>query len=197
MTRRLFLTASLFTAILGLLVPAAFGIADDITKDGDVAARPSGQQVEFSLITALGWVRFTVSDDWAQISMQTKGPLKAAAFVISGDPNSGNVVAVRIALYQIDSPQASVAYSAAHDRAKGTKSRLGAWEIFTTEQKQENGGYTIRTAFRDIADVHVSVRLASPSSSNAEGTFANLLKSFAGEVGSYQQRQDEKIRRPD
>lgn len=183
--------------MLFLMARTAFGIADDVTKDGDVAALQAGQQVEFSFITPLGWVRFGVSADWAESSMQTKGPLKAAAFTISGDPTSGNLVALKIILYQIDSPQASAVYSAAHDQATGTKSRLGAWEIVTSERKQEETTYTIRTAFRDIADVHVSVRLASPSSSKMEQTFTNLLKSFSGEVGSYQRRQDEKIRRPD
>jgi len=192
-----FLKASLPGVILFFLARTTFGIADDVTKDGDIAALESGQTVEFSFITPLGWVRFSVSADWAESSMQTKGPIKAAAFTISGDPASGNLVALGVILYQIDSPQASAVYSASHDKAIGAKSRLGAWEIVTSERKRGDTTYTIRTAFRDIADVHVSVRLASPSSSKMEQTFTNLLKSFSGEVGSYQRRQEEKIRRPD
>lgn len=200
MSRRPFLAANLAALMVMLWASSALGVADDVTKDGDVAALQSGQQVEFSLITALGWVRFTVSGDWAQTSINTKGPLKAALFTISGDPDAGNLVVVRIVLYQIDSQDASTVYLTARQQAQsGEKSRVGSWDIFKKQLKQGDATHIIRTAFRDIADVHVSVRLTSPASASQdmEQTFANILKSFAGEVGSYQRRTNEQIRRPD
>ncbi len=206
MKRLSFLATNLAVLILILIGRTALGIADDVTKDGDVAALQSGQQVELSLITALGWVRFTTDADWAQISMQTKGPMKTASFALSTDENPRNAAGLGIVLYQVDSSDALAAYTTARQQvANGEKSRLGAWEIIKTKLKQGDAMYTVHAAFRDLADTHVAVRLVVPPSpksagsldSNMEQSFTNLLKSFAGEVGSYQQRQDEKIRRPD
>jgi hypothetical protein len=196
----------LVCVMLLLLTRTTWGVADDATKDGDVAALASGKQVEFSLITALGWVRFTASDDWAVSSMDTKKPVKTALFTISGDPNQGNATALGIILYAIDSKDASGVFSAVHDHAAtGEKARLGGWEIFKSERKQGDTMYSFRTAYRDIADVHVSVKLVWPHlpknpasfDSKMEQTLETLLKSFTGEVGSYQRRQGEQIRRPD
>ena len=188
--------------MLMLLARTAVGLADDVTKEGDVASLASGKTVEFSIITALGWVRFTAADDWAVASMDTKKAVKTAMFTVSGDPTAGNVTALGIFLFDIASKDGSEAYSTAHARATGEKTKFGAWEVFKSERKQGNTTYSFRTAYRDLADVHVSVRLAWPhspgtSDSTMEQNFTNLLKSFTGEVGSYQRRQDEMVRRPD
>ena len=203
MNQQGYLKAGLLSVMLMLLARTAVGLADDVTKDGDVASLASGKTVEFSIITALGWVRFTAADDWAVASMDTKKPVKTAMFTVSGDPSAGNVTALGIILFDIASKDGSEAYSTAHARsASGQKTSLGAWEVFKSERKQGNTTYSFRTAYRDIADVHVSVRLAWPhspgtSDSTMEQNFTNLLKSFTGEVGSYQRRQDEMVRRPD
>jgi hypothetical protein len=206
MKRPFLLAANLAASILVSTERTALGIADDVTKDGDVAALQSGQQVELGLITALGWVRFTTDADWTQISMQTKGPMKTASFAIRADNNPRNTAGLGIVLYQVDSSDALAAYTTARQQVEnGEKSRLGAWEIFNTKLKQGEAMYTVHAAFRDIADTHVAVRLVVPPSAKGAGSldsqmeqsFTNLLKSFVGEVGSYPQRQDEKIRRPD
>jgi hypothetical protein len=167
----------------------------------------SGDEAEFSLVTARGWVRFTAGADWAVLSMDTKTPLKTALFQVGeANPETSDATGVAIILFQMDSKQASDAFSAAREKATTSeKSRLGQWEIFKADRKKGDTMYTIWTAFRDIADVHMTVRWGWPHlsknppnySSEMERAFQDLLKSITGEIGNYQRRQNEVIRRPD
>ena len=127
MNRRSFVGIGLFSMMLMLLARTAWGIADDVTKDGDVASLASGKQVEFSVITALGWVRFAAADDWAVSSMYTKKPLKTAVFKISGNPSEGNVTGLAVVFYEIGSQDAEAAFSTFHQATTGDKARLDAW----------------------------------------------------------------------
>ncbi len=205
MNRRSFIKTNLFGTAAAILASTVCLGADTIA-DGDVAALNTGDHAEFTLITAHGWVRFSVSSDWSVVSMNTKAPLKTALFQISTGANEQNPTGIAVFLAQIDSKEASDAFAASHEKAaSGEKSRFDQWEMFKAGRKQGDTMYSIQTAFRDIADVHIWARLAWPHSSKNSAsydsemgkTFETLLKSFSGELGNYQRRNDEVIRRPD
>jgi len=100
----------------------------------------------------------------------------------------------------MDSKEASDVFSATHHKAeRGEKSLVEQWDVFKEQAKQEKTAYSVRTAFRDVADVHVAVRLGWPHlSKNAatyesemEETFRALLSSLTGELGNYERRPGE------
>jgi len=190
-----------------LALLAAASATSSNLKESAVGARNVGDHTEFILITARGWVRFAVGADWKVLSMETKKPMKVALFQISseadeGTPDSTNITVI---LYEMDSKEASDVFSATHHKAeRGEKSLVEQWDVFKEQAKQEKTTYSVRTAFRDVADVHVAVRLGWPHlSKNAatyesemEETFRALLSSLTGELGNYERRPGEFFQRP-
>jgi hypothetical protein len=88
--------------------------------------------------------------------------------------------------------------------AIGTRSRFEEWEVFADQGKRDNTEYSMRTAFRDVADVHFAVRLfwlrltddIAKHDSDMEQVFHELLKSVTGDRGAYPRREGETARRP-
>jgi hypothetical protein len=192
MNRRRFLKTNLFGAIgLALIVTAAF----------------AADQVELSFITDKGWVKFTVGGDWKVLSMKTKDIVRGAIFQIPnppGDEASAPTNAL-VTLFELDSAQTAARYANFRQQyAKGTKSRIGVWEVFKREFEEKNTKYTARVAYRDIADVHVCVTFSWPHlpknsadhEAQMEQMFLSTLKSVNGGLGKYQKREGEVIRRP-
>jgi hypothetical protein len=139
--------------------------------------------------------------------METKTPIKTALFQISNkaDEDTRDSTNIAVLLYEIGSYTASDAYTATHFQAAyGTRSQVEEWEAFTDHAKQDNIEYAVRTAFRDVADVHVAVRLGWPHlpknpanyDSEMEQTFRSLLNSVTGDLGTYQRRVGEAAQRP-
>jgi hypothetical protein len=164
-------------------------------------------KVDLSLITEKGWVQFTVGGDWKVLSMDTKTPVRVALFQIPNPADEGTTDSTNasVILYEVDSPQASARFDRIRRKyGKGMKSRIGAWEVFKNDFKQHTTNYSGRIAFRDIADVHVSVVFAWPHLSKNSGgydsemeqTFRALLESVTGATGKYPKREGEVIRRP-
>jgi len=183
-----------------LAIIAATSVTGTAIKENDVIALAAPKQTQFSLITAKGWVRFSVGSDWKVLQMETKTPTKVGLFQISnqadeGTPDSTNVA---IMLYQVDSPAASDAFVATRKKAAdGAQSRVEEWDVFKAQGKQDDTTYLVRTAFRDVADVHVAIRLAWPHlsknspayDSEMEQTFRALLSSVTGGLGKYPNRR--------
>ena len=167
----------------------------------------AAEQVDLSLVTDNGWVQFTVGANWKVLKMDTKNPVRVALFQLSnpgekGTPDSTNASVV---LYEIDSPEAAAGFSRVHQKyAKGSKSRIGAWEVFKSDVKQANTSYSGRVGFRDIADVHISVVFAWPHlpknsatyDSEMEQTFVGILNSVNGALGKYPKEKGGVLRRP-
>jgi len=76
--------------------------------------------------------------------------------------------------------------------------------VFKSDFKQGNTNYSVRVAFRDVADVHVSIVLAWPRlSKNAvrydsemERIFRELLNSVNGALGKYPKEKGGVLRHP-
>ncbi len=164
-------------------------------------------QVDLSLITKKGWVQFTVGGDWKVLSMDTKTPTRIALFQIPNPAEKGTSDSTNasVMLYEVDSPQASAGLGKVRQKyARGPQSRIGVWEVFNNDFKQGSTNYSGRVAFRDIADVHVSVVFAWPHlvknsagyDSEMEQTFLGLLKSVNGGLGKYPKEKGGVLRRP-
>jgi hypothetical protein len=164
-------------------------------------------QVDLSLITEKGWVQITVGGDWKVLSLDTKTPVRVALFQIPNpaDEGTSDSTNASVILYEVDSPQASARFNRIRrEYGKGMKSRIGAWEVFKNDFKQNATNYSGRIAFRDIADVHVSVVFAWPHlSKNAFGydsemerTFRELLTSVNGALGKFPKEKGGVLRRP-
>jgi hypothetical protein len=190
---------------LALLAVASVTSSD--LKEGDVAALVNGDHTEFTLITAGGWVRLSVGDDWKVPQMDTKEKIKTALFQIpnKADKGASNSANLSVTLYEIGSYEAGDAFRMTHlAAATGARSRFEEGEVFAEEGKQDNTNYAMRTAFRDVADVHVAVRLfwlhlsENPANydSDMEQILHGLLKSVTGDLGAYQRRAGETARRP-
>jgi hypothetical protein len=163
----------------------------------------AADQVDLSLITDKGWVRFTVGDDWKVLSMDTKNTTRGAVFQIPNPPGeeaSGPTNAV-VMLFELNSQQAAARYANVREKyAKGVKSRIGNWEVFKREFEERDTQYTARVAYRDIVDVHVCITFSWPHlpshDAKMEQAFLGMLKSVNGGLGKYQKREGEVIRRP-
>ncbi|HME70609.1 MAG TPA: hypothetical protein VKM54_12170 [Myxococcota bacterium] len=78
------------------------------------------------------------------------------------------------------------------------------WTIYRQEAKQGEVVYSLLDAKRNVADVAVGVRLAWPHLRNnppgydaeMEVTFRSVLDSIYGNIGPYQPKPGEVIRRP-
>jgi len=192
MSRRNYSAANLLTGI-AILLTAVPAVAAD--------------QVELSVVTDKGWVRFTVGANWKVLKMDTKNPVRLALFQLPNPAEEGTAASTNasVVLYEVDSSEASSEFARVHRKyAKGTKSRTGAWEVFNSNFKEGSTNYSGRVAFRDIADVHVSVVFAWPHlprnsanyDSEMEQAFVGILKSVNGAIGKYERRNDETVQRP-
>jgi hypothetical protein len=152
-------------------------------------------------------VRFAVGGDWKVPQMDTKETIKKATFLIPNKADAGESSSASLAveLYEIGSDWAGDTYRMMHSAAAiGTRSRFGEWEVFADQGTQDKTDFAMRTAFRDIADVHVAVRLSWPHplenapklDSDMEQILHGVLKSVAGDVGVYERRAGETARRP-
>ena len=164
-------------------------------------------QVDFSLITGKGWVQFTVGGDWKILTMDTKNPVRGAVFQIpnpadGGGPAPTNAV---VMLFELDSAQAGARYAGLRQEyTKGTKSRIGVWEVFKNEFQERNTRYSGQVAYRDVADVHVCITFAWPHlpknatgyNAEMEKAFVGMLKSVNGGLGKYPEEKGGFVRRP-
>jgi hypothetical protein len=163
--------------------------------------------VDLSLVTAKGWVQFTVGSDWKVLKMDTKTPTRIALFQIPNhaDEGTSDSTNASVMLYEVDSQKASAGFRRVYQKySKGTKSRIGVWEVFNNNVKEGRTNYSGRVAFRDVADVHVSVVFAWPHlpknaadyDSEMEKTFLGILKSVNGALGKYPKEKGGVLRRP-
>ena len=103
-------------------------------------------------------------------------------------------------VFELDSPQAVTRYADFRQQyTKGSKSRIGSWEVFRREFEERKTPYTARVAYRDIADAHVCITFSWPHlpdyDRKMEQTFIGMLQSVHGGLGKYQKRDGEEIRR--
>src|ERR1700724_1415085 len=111
------------------LLAVASATSSDL-KDGDVAALNSGDHTELTLITAGGWVRFSIGDDWKVPQIDTKGKIKTAWVQIpnKADKGASNSASLSVTLYEIGSYEAGDTYRMIHLAAAiGTRSRFEEW----------------------------------------------------------------------
>jgi hypothetical protein len=171
------------------------------------SAFAAAEQVDLSLITARGWVQFTVGGDWKVLKMDTKTPARVALFQIPNpaDKRTSGSTNASVMSFEVDSQQAIAAYQRVRQKyGNGAKSQIGVWEVFKSNFKEGNTNYSGRVAYRDIADVHVCVVFAWPHlpkneagyDAEMEQTFRGLLKSVTGALGKYPEEKGGVLRRP-
>jgi hypothetical protein len=196
--------ANLFFASLPMM-------ADNTLYVGDVVvlqANPS-PNVRFTIITTKGYVGFSVPKDWRVLSLQSKPPVAAAAFLApnSADEGTHDSTNVAITLIQPNTDQGKSALSRVGKSYEGdvvASSRSG-WECYSQSTHQKKTTYTILDAKKSVADVIVSVRVAWPRlpknplsyDSDMKAVFESLLDAIDGNLGSYPIKPGEVVRRPD
>jgi len=139
----------------------------------------------FAIVTAKGYVRFAVPDDWHLLAMQSKPPVSVVAFQIvnpadEGTPHSTNVA---ISLFHVETEQGRAAVaSVGHQygvEPPSVRSQDG-WSIYTQEAMQRGALYTVIDASKPFADVVVGVRFAWPHlPANAPGYADSMNEAFA------------------
>ncbi|KQZ44209.1 hypothetical protein [Duganella sp. Root1480D1] len=165
---------------------------------------------EFTIVTGKGYVRFTVPDQWAVLSMQTKPPVSVAAFQVAnpadeGTPHSSNVA---VSLFHVDAERGQTAASAIGKQFGAlppTVSTLEGWTIYTQQASQQGTAYTIIDAKKPFADVVVGLRFAWPHlaanpagyDQSMNGAFESLRRSVSSGFGVPASRPGEVIRRPE
>ncbi|WP_154668249.1 hypothetical protein [Pseudoduganella violaceinigra] len=164
--------------------------------------------VEFTLVTAKGYVRFAVPDEWIVLNMNTKPPVSVAAFQVpnpadEGTPHSTNVA---LTLFHVETERGRAAVSSvgkAYSPKPPVVSTLEGWTIYTQEAKQEGTTYSIIDAKKPCADVVVALRFAWPHlSSDPRGydkstsiAFEALRHSVTSGLGTPEPRAGEVVRR--
>ncbi len=150
------------------------------------------EKVRMGIVTPTGKVGFTVGAGWKIIAMQSKLPKAVAAYQIAnpadeGTPDSTNL---SISLHEATSPEAKASMiRLLGSRAQGKiqRKKHGDWEILSYSGQQEATTYSVRDAFKPVADCVVVVRLAWPLlpknptdyDSNMEATFLAVVDSIA------------------
>jgi hypothetical protein len=166
--------------------------------------------VEMKIVTAKGFVAFTVEDNWAVQTIQTRMPIATGAFQIPNAADNGTKDSTNLAilLFQTDSDKAREKFDSPikqYGASAPVIESFGEWTIYRQEAKQGDTLYSIVDAKRkDVADVSVAVRLAWPHlAANPKGydaemdaLFRTFLTSIRGDVGPYVPRDGEVIRRP-
>ena len=150
------------------------------------------EKVRMGIVTHTGQIGFTVGADWKVIAMQSKLPKAVAAYQITnpadeGTPDSTNLA---ISLFEAASPDAKasmLSLLASKAQGKIEKKKHGDWEVLCYSGQQGATTYSIRDAFKPVADCVVMVRLAWPSlpknptdyDSTMEATFLAVIDSIA------------------
>lgn len=185
--------------------------AGNIPDVGDVAVSQANTSpnVRFTIMTSKGYVGFSVPKDWRVISVQSKPPVASAVFLApnsadAGKPDSTNVA---ISLIQPDTEEGKSALNRVGKSYEGEveASSQSGWECYSQSAHQKKTTYTILDAKKSVADVIVSVRVAWPHlpknppnyDPDMKAIFESLLNAIDGELGSYQVKPGEVVRRPD
>jgi hypothetical protein len=168
----------------------------------------SADLVDLSVFTTKGYVSYSVPGRWKVLGMQTKPPKTAASFQIenAADARTPDSTNVAVMTFETDSREAMAAFDelAAKLRVGTTRSKHGAWQVFTQEGSQSKTRYSVRDAFRDVSGARVMIRLAWPHlgrnppqyDAQMEAAFYNLLDSVKGGLGKKPMREGEVVRRP-
>lgn len=187
-------------------VPAA-----EALKPGDVAVLPvKSGKVKMTIITADGFVSFTVPKDWQIGVMQSKPPVTQTVFQIrnaadEGTSHSTNLV---VSLIEPESDKAAAAIARIGKKfgaGEVTEATHKTWQIWTQEADQDKILYSVIDARRDVAGHVAWARIAWPHlKNNAPGydkkmvaSFNALLDSFTGKSAPYQLQPAEIFRRPE
>jgi hypothetical protein len=157
-----------------------------------VAGRASGEKNQ-ALQTAKGWIQFTLASDWKLTRPATKPPQAMALYrrlnPASTDDQLGSTIS--IATSQREWPEMDAKYVQSLSRLGGSKTVLGPWTVLRAGGRFGNQQYSTRTAYRDIADVHLIVTLSwfglvnnDPQyDKQMDATFRSLLGSISGGLG--------------
>ncbi|MBL0726088.1 hypothetical protein [Piscinibacter sp. HJYY11] len=165
--------------------------------------------VELTVVTAGGYVRFNVPDDWQVLKAQTKPPVAAIVFQIanpadSGTPHSTNVI---VSLFAMDTEQGKAAMSEVgkqYGPAVPTVRTQDGWTTHSQTTEQQGARYNVVDAVRKAADVTVSIRFAWPALPNNPANYDKSMidamqavqRSVVGGFGVPPARLGEVIRRP-
>jgi hypothetical protein len=202
--RKLLIVAALFLASLPLLGYTIPAVGDVIVSEPSNA--PS---VRFTVLTANGYVSFSVPKDWRVITMQSKPPVAVAGFqlVNPADKRTSDATNVAISLIQPGTElgeHALMKIGKSYEDQVTESSRLG-WDLYSQKAPQKEVEYTILDAKKSIADVIVAVRVAWPHlpknspqyDTNMEGILDTLLRSVDGNLGVYITQPGDVLRRPE
>jgi len=163
---------------------------------------------DFTVLTAKGYVRFTVPDQWAVLSMQSKPPVSVAAFQVAnpgdeGTPHSSNVA---VSIFSVGTERGDAAASSVgqqYGKLPPSVSTVEGWTIYSQEA-QQGVAYTIIDAKKPFADVVVGLRLAWPHlpgnpsgyDQSMRNAFESLRRSVSYGSGIPALRPGEVLRRP-
>jgi hypothetical protein len=210
--RRLSGNVMLNISIIAILLFASHPMtAGNMLDVGDVAVSQAyaSPNVRFTIMTAKGYVGFSVPKDWRVLSLQSKPPVATVAFLAlnpadEGTPDSTNV---SISLIQPDTDHGRSALSRVGKSYEGdvVASSHSGWECYSQSAHQKKTTYTILDATKSVADVIVSVRVAWPRlpknppsyDSEMRALFDSLLDAIEGNLGAYATKPGEVVRRPD
>jgi hypothetical protein len=147
-------------------------------------------KVRMGIVTKTDKIGFTVGADWKVIAMQSKLPKAVAVFQIAnpaddGTPDSTNL---SISLFEASSPEEKDSLaSLLGGRAEGKvdKTKHGDWEVLSYTGQQDSTAYSIRDAFKPVADCIVMVRFAWPHlPKNAKDYDSTMEATFLAVVDS-------------
>jgi hypothetical protein len=145
------------------------------------------------LPTAEGWIGFKLGSDWKLTGLPTKPPQATAQFTkkhpVSSDTSLG--ATITITTFQTQWPEMNANYNQFINKIGGSKSVSGPWTVLRAGAQCGAQQYSTRTAYGNIADVHVIVTLGWFHLSNndaqydnqMDATFRSLLASISGGTG--------------
>ncbi|WP_263354029.1 hypothetical protein [Acidicapsa acidisoli] len=202
--RKLLIVAALFLASLPSL-----GYTTPTVGDVIVSQPSNVPSFRFTVLTANGYVSFSVSKDWRVITMQSKPPVAVAGFqlVNQADKHTSDATNVVISLIQPgteEGERALIKIGKSYEGSVTASSRLG-WDLYSQKAHQKETEYAVLDAKKSIADVIVAVRVAWPHlsknspqyDSGMQEIFDNLLKSIDGNLGVYTTQPGDVLRRPE
>ena len=164
--------------------------------------------VDLKIVTAKGHVGFTAGDHWLVIGSQTKPPIAVMAFQIPNKADEGTTDSTNLSL-SLFTPDSEKAHNALAKigQSYGTEppkmENYKEWKTYHQSAKQGKTDYIVIDATKKVADVVVGVRLAWPqlSSNNIDydeemtQLFFTFLESVNGQIGSYEPKPNEVLRR--
>lgn len=201
MLRFLLAAAFLFTS---------FFQAPDGPAVGDVVVSKSANAsiVEFTLISATGYVHFAVPGEWSVIAMQSKPPVTVTAFQVANaaDQKTADSSNAVVSVIDKDTEEGKRALSRVGKSYEGKVEQHASagWDCYSQTAHQNQTVYTILDARKDIAGETVTVRVAWPHlTGNAAGyddrmqsVFNTMLSSIDGNIGPYSMKPGDVVRRP-